>query len=58
MVGPAVRFLAVSRLAFELGRSIQSRNTGGSVVPDCYHVHLDSCRHLQKNGEWKCVILI
>jgi hypothetical protein len=51
MVGPAVRFLAVSRLAFELGRSIQSRNIGGYVVLDCYHMHLDSRRYLEESGE-------
>jgi len=50
MVGPAVKFMAVSKLAFELGRSIQSRNAGDYVVLDCYHIHLDNCRYLEKGG--------
>jgi hypothetical protein len=51
MVGRAVKFITVSKVAFELGRSIQSRNAGDYVVLDCYHIHLDHWPYLEKGGE-------
>jgi len=51
MVVPTVKFLVVTKLAFELGRSIRCRNTGGYIVLDCYHMHLDNCRYLEESGE-------